>query len=63
MKYARLTQMKAMRLKCLDCCCGNAKEVRECEIESCSLHPYRFGRGPKDPKELSGFWACGDGKL
>jgi len=38
--------MKAIRRKCLDCCCGNDAEVRRCHIETCSLHPYRFGRNP-----------------
>lgn len=39
------TPLKAIRLKCLDCSCYNAAEVRRCHIESCSLHAYRFGHG------------------
>jgi len=39
----RLTRGKAIRAKCLDCTCGNAKEVRECEITSCALWSYRMG--------------------
>lgn len=38
--------MRAIRLKCLDCCCGSASEVRKCHISDCSLHPYRFGKRP-----------------
>ena len=42
-----LTPLKAIRAKCLDCCCGNKKEVRECTLEKCTLHPYRMGKRPK----------------
>lgn len=41
-----LTPMKAIRAKCLDCCCGNQKEVELCPCEDCSLHDYRFGHKP-----------------
>lgn len=41
-----LTPIKAIRAKCLDCCCGSAKEVGLCPIPDCSLHPYRFGKNP-----------------
>lgn len=40
----RITRAKAIRLKCLDCCCGQAAEVRKCHIESCPLWIYRMGR-------------------
>lgn len=42
-----LTPIKAIRAKCLDCCCGQYKEIRLCPITSCSLHPYRLGKRPK----------------
>jgi len=45
-----LTPIKAIRLKCLDCCCGSAPEVAKCHLEDCSLHPYRFGRRPSSSK-------------
>lgn len=38
--------LKAVRAKCLDCCCGQEAEVRRCAITDCSLHPYRFGTNP-----------------
>lgn len=41
------TPMRAIRRKCLDCCCGNAAEVRACCIPSCPLFPYRLGHRPK----------------
>ena len=39
-----LTPVKAMRLKCLDCCCMQETEVRLCPSEDCSLWPYRMGK-------------------
>lgn len=42
--HNRIPPMKAIRLKCLDCCCGNAAEVRRCSILDCPLWPFRLGR-------------------
>jgi hypothetical protein len=41
-----LRPLRAMREKCLDCCCGQAFEVKECPCTGCSLWPYRMGRSP-----------------
>lgn len=41
----KLTQMKAMRAKCLDCCCGDSKEVTACNMVDCPLWWYRLGTG------------------
>lgn len=38
--------VKAIRAKCLDCCCGQANEVKECPITDCPLHAFRFGKNP-----------------
>lgn len=38
--------VKAIREKCLDCCCGSINEVKMCPCESCSLYPFRFGKNP-----------------
>ena len=38
--------VKAIRAKCLDCCCGSSAEVKLCSCEDCSLHPFRFGKNP-----------------
>ena len=43
----RLTPLKAIRQKCLDCCAGQVAEVRRCTVEKCPLFPYRFGKRPK----------------
>lgn len=42
----RLTPIKAIRAKCLDCSGFQPSEVRRCEIEDCPLFPYRFGKNP-----------------
>ena len=44
---AILTPIKAIRAHCIECCCGNMAEVRRCELEKCTLHPYRMGHRPK----------------
>jgi hypothetical protein len=43
------TPIKAIRAKCLNCCCGQVKEIKECLASDCSLHPYRLGKRPKYP--------------
>lgn len=42
----RLTPVKAIRAKCLDCCCWQATEVRMCPVKDCPLYPYRMGHNP-----------------
>ena len=46
MEEKRLTPIKAIRAKCLECSCGNNAEVRECVIPNCPLYPYRMGKNP-----------------
>lgn len=36
--------LKAIRAKCLDCTCGQATEVKNCQIKQCPLWKYRFGK-------------------
>ena len=43
----RLTPVKAIRAKCLDCCCQQIVEVRFCTANQCPLHPYRMGKRPE----------------
>jgi len=38
--------VKAIRAKCLDCCCDQKKEVELCQNTKCALHPFRFGKNP-----------------
>ena len=45
--------LKAIRLKCLACCGGQAKEMRKYENQTCSLWPNRMGRNP-NPEGIGG---------
>lgn len=44
---AKLTPIKAIRAKCLDCSNGQFKEVRLCPVKNCHLYAYRNGHRPK----------------
>lgn len=44
----RVSRSKAIRLKCLDCCAGQAAEVRRCPVTNCSLWRYRMGKEEND---------------
>lgn len=35
---------KAIRAKCLDCCCQQQGEVDQCPVEQCPIWPYRYGK-------------------
>jgi hypothetical protein len=48
----QLTPIKAIRAKCLDCTCQQPKEIRECQIKTCALWPYRMGRRPTTANDL-----------
>ena len=52
---AKLRPLKAIRAKCMDCCNGQFKEVRECPITECPLHEYRMGHRPKSSDVGEGF--------
>ena len=39
----RVTRSKAIRLKCLECCCGSSYEVSLCVCRDCPLWTYRLG--------------------
>lgn len=42
----RLTRIKSIRKKCLDCGDG-VNDVRECAFSDCSLYDFRLGHRPK----------------
>ncbi len=41
-----ITPIRAIRLKCLDCCVGSATEVGLCPSGDCPLWAFRFGKNP-----------------
>lgn len=50
----KLTPIKAIRAKCLDCSNGSAHEVKLCPVTRCPLYPYRLGKNPNyKPKDLT----------
>ena len=44
--------LKALRLRCLDCCCGSALEVRRCSAVACPSWPFRMGTNPFRQKRV-----------
>jgi len=44
--HARVSPLRALRLKCLDCCNASAQEVRLCTAVECPSWPFRLGKNP-----------------
>lgn len=42
----KLTPLRAIRAKCLDCMCGSSQEVQLCPSNGCSLWAFRLGKNP-----------------
>jgi hypothetical protein len=38
--------LKAIRARCLDCCCDQPSEVRKCTAVTCPSWPFRMGTNP-----------------
>lgn len=47
MNIPRLSPLKQVRKKCLECCCGSVKAIRFCHSTDCPLWYLRFGKNPK----------------
>ena len=47
--HARVSPLRALRLKCLDCCNDSAQEVRLCTAVDCPSWPFRMGKNPWRP--------------
>src|SRR4029077_11740004 len=50
--HREVNPLKALRLRCLDCCCGSAPEVRKCTAVACPSWPFRMGRNPFRAKHV-----------
>ncbi len=46
MEEKRISPLKAIRLKCLDCSCGSINEVQLCTHTQCPLYSFRLGKNP-----------------
>lgn len=42
----QLTPIKAIRQYCIACSGWNRAEVAKCELDDCTLYPYRMGHRP-----------------
>ena len=42
----KISPLKAIREKCIDCSGGSMSEATNCEVEQCPLHPFRKGKNP-----------------
>lgn len=49
---AKLTPLKAIRAKCLECSNGQYKEVTLCPVKKCALYEYRNGHRPIDEENI-----------
>jgi hypothetical protein len=47
--HAQVSPLRALRLKCLDCCNDSAQEVRLCTAVDCPSWPFRMGKNPWRP--------------
>jgi hypothetical protein len=43
MNTERKNRKRAIREKCISCCCGNKAEVRRCPATDCPLWVFRMG--------------------
>jgi hypothetical protein len=54
LKFRVQNPLKALRERCLDCCCGSASEVRKCVSVDCPSWPFRMSTNPfRKKRELS----------
>lgn len=48
----KMSPLRAIKLRCIDCCGGSYSEVKECPSVSCSLYPFRLGKNPFREKRV-----------
>ena len=44
--HKRMSPLKAIRARCLDCCVFQSKEVTLCAHKKCPSWPFRMGKNP-----------------
>lgn len=50
-KFGKGSMKAAIKLKCLDCCCWQLKEIAVCSITECSLHSFRPYKRVEDTED------------
>ena len=53
MNETNLTPIKAIKAKCLDCCCGDRAMVKECPSKDCPLWAFRLGKNPNRSRNMT----------
>lgn len=48
-----ITPIKAIKAKCLDCCCGQREEVKLCPVKDCPLWQFRLGKNPNRSRNMT----------
>jgi len=49
-----LDKTRAIKYKCMECCCGLQSKVKECNITDCPLWPWRTTDASKDARRRLG---------
>ena len=44
--HQRMSPIRAIRARCVDCCGGSLGEVRKCVATNCPAWPFRMGKNP-----------------
>lgn len=47
--------VKAIKAKCMECCCYQREEVKQCPVEACALWSFRLGKNPYRAKSTREF--------
>lgn len=53
MKDEKISPLRAIRAKCLDCSGGSRQEITLCPVKECPLHPFRSGKNPFTKRTLT----------
>ena len=53
MEDKKISPLKAIKEKCMDCCCWQYSEVKKCTATKCPLYPFRMGKNPYIKRSMS----------
>lgn len=48
----KMSPLRAIKLRCIDCCGGSYNEVKVCPSVGCALYPFRTGKNPFREKRV-----------
>jgi len=61
--HDRMSPLKAIRLRCIDCCAGQMNEVALCPAKACPSWAFRHGVNPWHGNDARGKLAKKDGAV